>query len=84
MNASSLLSYITTTALGDGKWKGTIHGFILHWQDQVRKYHDLNPQNMLPEELQCTMLQNAVHPIMELRQVKLQAAQFKTHTGKEI
>ena len=84
MNASNLLSYITTTMLGDGKWKGTTHGFVLHWQDQVRKYHDLNPQNSLSQDLQCTLLQNAVHPIMELRQVKLQASQFKTHTGKDL
>ena len=84
MNASNLLSYITTTMLGDGKWKGTTHAFILHWQDQVRKYHDLSPQNTLSQDLQCTLLQNAVHPIMELRQVKLQAAQFKTHTGKDL
>ena len=30
------------------------------------------------------MLQNAVHPIMELRQAKIQAAQFRTHTGKDL
>ena len=30
------------------------------------------------------MLQNVVHPIMESRQVKLQAAQFNTHTGKDL
>ena len=41
MNASSLLLYITSTNLGDGKWKGTTHTFILHWQEQVQKYHDL-------------------------------------------
>ena len=84
MTASSLLSYITSTTLGDGKWKGTTHTFILHWQEQVRKYHDLHPQNVLSPDLLCTLLQNAVHPIDELRQVKLQAAQFKTHTGKDL
>jgi hypothetical protein len=30
------------------------------------------------------MLQNAVHPIMELRQVQIQAAQLLTQTGKPI
>ena len=40
MTASALLSYITTTILGDEKWKGNTYAFILHWQDQVRKYHD--------------------------------------------
>ena len=33
MNASSLLSYITSTTFGDGEWKGSTHAFILHWQD---------------------------------------------------
>lgn len=84
MNASSILSYISTTMLGDGKWSSTTHAFILHWQDQVRKYHDLSPQTILSYDLQCTLLQNVVHSIIELRQVKLQAGQFKTHTGKDL
>ena len=84
IQASSLLSHITTVTLGDGHWKGTTHAFILHWQDQVRKYHDMNPQNIISPDLQCTMLQNAVHPIMELRQVKLNAQQLKTFTGKDL
>ena len=47
MTVSALLSYITTTTLGDGKWKGTTHAFILHLQDQVRRYHDLNPHTII-------------------------------------
>ena len=82
MDAASLLSYITTTNLADGKWRGTTHAFILHWQDQVRKYHDLAPQQTLNVDIQCTLLQNAVHPITELRAVKLQAEQFRTQSGK--
>ena len=39
MDASSLLHYITTTQLGDDSWKGTTHAFILHWKDQICKYH---------------------------------------------
>ena len=30
------------------------------------------------------MLENAVHPITELCAVKIQAAQLKTHNGKEL
>ena len=44
----------------------------------------MDPQNAISTDLQCTMLQNAVHPIMELRQVKLNAAQLKTLTGKDL
>ena len=84
MDASTILSYLTTAKLGDGKWNGTTHAFILHWQDQVRKYHDLSSHHKLPLDLQRTMLENAVHNIPELRSVKIQAAQHKTHTGLEL
>lgn len=33
LDATSILTYITTSRLGDGTWKGTTHAFILHWQD---------------------------------------------------
>ena len=84
MDASSFLTYLTTTRLGDGSWKGTTHAFILHWQDQVRKYHSLAPNQKLPTDLQRTMLENAVHPIDELRAIKTQAAQHKAHTGNDL
>ena len=84
MDTSSLLSYIITTNLADGKWRGTSHAFILHWQDQIHKYYDLAPQQVLSADLQRMLLQNAVHPVMELCQVKLQAEQFKPQSGKEL
>ena len=81
MDASSMLEYLTTMRLGDGKWKGSTHAFILHWQDQVRKYHTLAPNQKLPTDLQRTMLENAVHPIDALCAIKIQADQHKVHTG---
>jgi hypothetical protein len=30
LDSASLLAYITSAKLGDGKWKGTTHAFILH------------------------------------------------------
>ena len=84
MDASTLLTYITTVKLGDGSWKGSAHAFILHWQDQVRKYHSLAPNQTLPLDLQRTMLENAVHPVDSLRIIKTQAAQHKVHTGKDL
>ena len=84
LDSSSLLTYLTTIRLGDGKWKGGTHAFILHWQDQVRKYHDLAPKQKLPTDLQRTMLENAVHPIPALRIIKTQAEQHKAHTGVDL
>ena len=82
MDTSSLLSNITFTNLADGKWRRTAHASILHQQDQIHKYHDLVPQQVLSVDLQCTLLQNAVHPVMEVWQVKLQAKQFKTQSER--
>jgi len=35
INSSRLLSYITSVRIRDGMWNGTLHNFILHWQEQV-------------------------------------------------
>ena len=38
LDSSNILSYITSVRAGDGSWKGSMHGFVLHWQDKVRVY----------------------------------------------
>ena len=78
--------YITTAKLGTGSnWRGSTHSFILHWQDQVRKYELLNPQkNQLQDTFLMAMLQNAVNPIEELRIVKTQAEQMGVRDGKHL
>ena len=82
MEASNLLSYITSSKFGDGTWKGTAHGYILHWQDQVRQYEQLLPvTSHFPLVLKRVMLENAVGQYPELRAVKIQAAQHKTQNG---
>ena len=53
--------------------------------EQVRLYNNqVSPTKRLSETLQRTMLENAVHPLQELRAVKLQAEQHKTQTGKSL
>src|SRR5699024_8876398 len=43
-----------------------------------------SPQNVTFLYLQYTLLQNAVHPIMELRQVRPNVAQLKTFIGQDM
>jgi hypothetical protein len=82
LDSSKILQYITSAKMGDGSWKGTAHRFVLHWQDQVRQYHKLVPNNdHFSENILLQMLQNAVDPIEELRQVKNQADQHKATSG---
>jgi hypothetical protein len=85
LNSSTLLAYITSAKLGDGAWKSNSTKFILHWEEQVRQYATLVPKSdHFPESIRLQMLQNAVHPILELRQIKIQADQLHTQMGKQI
>ena len=82
IEASNLLTYITSTRFGDGTWKGTAHGYILHWQDQIRQYEQIIPATgHFPNSIKRAMLENAVGSNQELRAVKSQAAQHKAQNG---
>ena len=85
MNSSDLLKYITTAKLGDGTWKGTTRAFLLHWQDQIRLYSKLVPTDQaFSSDMKRVMLENAVHPIRDLRQVKTDVDQHAVYTGKHL
>jgi hypothetical protein len=85
LDTATLLSYITSARLGNGKWKGSAHAFILHWQDQVRQFGDLvGSPNYFPDDLLRIMLENFITKVPELRADKLQSDQHKTQTGNEL
>jgi hypothetical protein len=85
LDSTEPFQYVTSAKLGDGKWKGTTHTFILNWQDQIRKYHDLvATSDKFPDTIQRIMLENAVHQIPDQRAVKNQTAQIHTSTGNTI
>lgn len=82
LESSALLAYITNVKVDDGQWKGSAESFILHWHDQLRKYESLRPNtNALSDDMKRTILENAVHPIEELRIVKTQAEQHTIQKG---
>ncbi len=85
ISSADILSYITSIRLGTGLWKGTTEAFILHWQNQVRLYETLTPtSDHFGNGQKKIMLQNAVHPVAELRQVKTTADQHRTQTGRAL
>ena len=70
LDSSKLLTHITSSRINDGQWRGSTHGYILHWQDQVRKYHTMVPRTDVFHDNQLrTMIQNAVHPQPHLQAV---------------
>jgi hypothetical protein len=69
--SSSIISHITSVRLGNGEWNGTTEGFIAHLTNQVRLYErQVSPSDHLSDGQKRIMLENVVHPISELRQVK--------------
>lgn len=71
IDSSTILSYITSARLGNGEWKGSTEGFILHWQDQVRLYERQVPtSDHFSDGQKRNILENAVHNVSELRQIK--------------
>jgi type II secretory pathway pseudopilin PulG len=85
LDASKLLTHITSSRIDDGHWRGTTHGYLLHWQDQVRKYHTMVPKsdNFHDNQLR-TMIQNAIKTQTALQVVQSQANQFKVQNGKDL
>jgi hypothetical protein len=81
MNSGELLSYLTTTKISDGSWRGTTKTFILNWIDNLRLYHELIPvADRLSENTQRTLLQNAVIGLNALHQVHINSdLQLATH-----
>jgi hypothetical protein len=85
IDSSNILTYITSSRLGDGIWKSDTHSYLLHWRDHVRKYEDLIPKaDHFSDGQKRTMLENVVHNIPDLRQVRIQASHDKVRTGKAI
>jgi hypothetical protein len=85
MERAETLAYITNIKIGDGQFKGTTKGFILHCQDQIRKYESivLDP-NQVSDSHKCTMLEIAVYPMRELRDIKVQAELYAILHGGEV
>ena len=74
IDSSTILSYIKSEIIGYGEWKGTTESFIRHWKNQVRLYErQIDKKDHFSDALKRTMLENAVHPIADLRQVKSNA-----------
>ena len=85
IDSSALLSYITSVRYGDGSWRGSSHAFILHWQEQVRKYETLvQPIDHFSGGQKRTMLENVVHPLAELRAIKIQADHHRVQSGQSL
>jgi hypothetical protein len=71
VSANKIMEYVTSARINDGSWHVAIENFIINWQNQFRLYERLVPTTShYKDEQKLAMLQVAVHPLRELRQVK--------------
>jgi hypothetical protein len=81
-SSSSLLTYLTSASIADGKWTGTTQGFILNWQNKLRLYNELKPiTEKLSEVLQLTLIKNAVKGLQTFQTVQENEDNSFTRTG---
>ena len=80
LNATDLLQYIHTARVEN--WKGNTLSFILHYQEQIRLYDQLQPPTeQTSEHAKMIYLQNAVYAIEELRSVQTTGSQLALANG---
>jgi hypothetical protein len=80
LNATDLLQYTHTARVEN--WKGTMLSFILHYQEQIRLYDQLQPPNkQTSNHAKMIYLQNAVYVIEELRLVQTTGRQLALANG---
>ena len=76
IESARILAYISSVQIDDGSWKGGAQSFILHWQNQVRLYETMVASSRhYTDDHKQAMLESAVHPLPELRDVKHRADQ---------
>jgi hypothetical protein len=80
LNATDLLQYTHMAQVEN--WKGTSLSFILHYQEQIRLYDQLQPPNeQTSNHVKMIYLQNAVYAIEELRSVQTTGSQLALANG---
>jgi hypothetical protein len=84
LESTKIYEYLTNTCLGDGTWRGTYHGFILHYTDQFRKYNDMQTSlnEWIPPKTKRRLLENAVAGIPQLAAIKDTANITHANSGK--
>jgi hypothetical protein len=80
LNATNLLHYTHTARVEN--WKGTTLSFILHYQEQIWLYDQLQPPNkQTSNHAKMIYLQNAVYAVEELRSGQTTGSQVALANG---
>ena len=76
-------NYLSRTRIDDGKWKGTTHAYILHFQEQVKNYDKYSKVPFTSEE-KLQYLQQAVQSHPDLHGIRNTAETIFKATQTEL
>jgi hypothetical protein len=80
LNATDLLQYTHMACMEN--WKGTMLSFILHYQEQIWLYDQLQPTNkQTSDHAKMIYLENVVNVVEELRSVQTTGSQLALANG---
>ena len=80
----NIRDYLMKVEVGDGQWRGDLHTFLVHWDQQARLYNETKPNNDQSRINEATMidyLERSVRPLPELRCIKTTARQISEATN---
>ena len=86
LTSNEIMQFITTFRLGKQAWKGkTAVSFIAYFVEQLRLYDELtfHQGTTLTEPFKRAMLDNAVHGIDDLRQVRITQSTLCQQSGQQ-
>lgn len=69
LRVSSISSYVTSTRLADGTWKGKQEAYIGHMKEQFRQIAEMDPENKFTDQQQIRLMSQAVQGVPNLEQV---------------
>src|SRR5210317_1955748 len=80
--AATKMTWLTSTKIEEGSWRGTTESFISYWREQLRLYHELVPHSSrMPDQVVRGLLENAVSLMPHLARVKNLCGTLKATTG---
>src|SRR6056300_1198686 len=80
--AATKMTWLTSTKIEEGSWRGTTELFISYWREQLRLYHELVPHSSrMPDQVVRGLLENAVSLMPHLARVKNLCGTLKATTG---
>jgi hypothetical protein len=60
LSSQKISTYLATSTIRDGSWKGTNTVYLNHWREQVQKLEEFSPSTPMTDDFKLRLIKNAV------------------------